>query len=78
MRGQGGAPWPHVTSPTLEVEGLRAGTLTPRHLDQLRDTEHARCDEALLEVCRVWKKHRVRGQQAKMAAPFLHVAPRGA
>lgn len=39
--GEGAVLWPQVTNPTLEMEGPRAGTLTPRHLDQLSDTEHA-------------------------------------
>lgn len=27
--GEGGAPWPQVTNPALEMERLRVGTLTP-------------------------------------------------
>lgn len=36
-----------------------AGTLTPGHLDELGDTEHAGGDEALLEVGRVWNREKM-------------------
>jgi hypothetical protein len=50
---EGRCPLPSNPSP----EPMR--TLTPRHLDELGDTEHTRGDKALLEVGGVWNRERV-------------------
>lgn len=45
--------------PSLGPSPGQVGTLTAGHLDELRDAEHTRGDEALLEVGRVWNKERM-------------------
>lgn len=49
---------PGETLPSPDPSTGWAGTLTPGHLDELGDTEHAGGDETLLEVGGVWNREK--------------------
>lgn len=69
-------PFPPEAPPASGPSAGWAGTLTPGHLDELGDTEHAGGDEAFLEVSRVWNREKAGGQRAAAeSGPFPSSSP---